>query len=110
MTRNAARLGRDVSGPRARVFLNYANTEDRTNENYLEATQRFSARTGAPPRGPTPRSTPKRPRRDRPGLTRVSTSKARQPKLTAGTSRASASFCHARDSRHRESLPGSECS
>jgi hypothetical protein len=31
-------------GPRARVFLNYSNTEDRTNPNYLEATQRFSAK------------------------------------------------------------------
>jgi hypothetical protein len=26
------------------VFLNYSNTEDRTDTNYLEATQRFSAK------------------------------------------------------------------
>jgi acyl-homoserine-lactone acylase len=32
-------------GPRARVFLTYSNTEDRTDANYLEATQRFSAKT-----------------------------------------------------------------
>ncbi len=31
-------------GPRARVFLTYSNTEDRTDPNYLEATQRFSAK------------------------------------------------------------------
>ncbi|MGQ0804760.1 MAG: penicillin acylase family protein [Actinomycetota bacterium] len=30
------------NGPRARVFLTYSNTEDRTDPNYLEATQRFS--------------------------------------------------------------------
>jgi acyl-homoserine-lactone acylase len=32
------------NGPRARVFLDYSNTEDRTDPNYLEATQRFSAK------------------------------------------------------------------
>ena len=32
------------NGPQARVFLDYSNTEDRTDPNYLEATQRFSAK------------------------------------------------------------------
>ena len=31
-------------GPQARVFLDYSNTEDRTDPNYLETTQRFSAK------------------------------------------------------------------
>ena len=31
-------------GPQARVFVDYSNTEDRTDPNYLEATQRFSAK------------------------------------------------------------------
>ena len=31
-------------GPEARVFVDYSNTEDRTDPNYLEATQRFSAK------------------------------------------------------------------
>jgi acyl-homoserine-lactone acylase len=31
-------------GPRARVFLTYSNTEDRADPNYLEATERFSAK------------------------------------------------------------------
>jgi acyl-homoserine-lactone acylase len=37
-------VGFTDDGPRARVFLDYSNTEDRTNPNYLEATQRFSAK------------------------------------------------------------------
>ena len=31
-------------GPEARVFLNYSNTEDRTDPAYVEATERFSAK------------------------------------------------------------------
>jgi acyl-homoserine-lactone acylase len=31
-------------GPEARVFLNYSNTEDRTDPDYVEATERFSAK------------------------------------------------------------------
>ncbi len=34
-----------TSGPKAKAFLTYSNTEDRTSKDYVEATERFSPKT-----------------------------------------------------------------